>query len=142
MTARTFHTQGIDHVELLVPDRSQAARWYSEKFGFEVIELAGSDWGRPGGPVMTSTDGGRTKLALFEGQPRGNRETAGFHRVAFRISGEEFLKLSSLEALQLFDDQGALVKREDIKDYGSVYSLYCCDPLQAIGLSLSPMTTN
>jgi hypothetical protein len=39
---------------------------------------------------MISPDGGRSKLALFEGNPQGSRTTAGFHRVAFRVSGDEW----------------------------------------------------
>ena len=129
MTATTFKTLGIDHVELFVPDRWQAARWYEAKFGFAVIELSGSDWGKPGGPVMISTDGGRTKLALFEGQPRGDRETAGFHRVAFLMNGCEFLKfLDELGKLELTDHRAQIVEKAHIKDYGCVFSLYCCDP--------------
>lgn len=129
MKNRVFKIQGIDHVELFVPDRWKAADWYATKFGFTIIELPGSDWGLPRGPLMISTDGGNTKLALFEGQPRGNRDTAGFHRVAFLMSGTEFLKLLiELPTLELTDDSELKVERKHVKDYGRVFSLYCCDP--------------
>jgi catechol 2,3-dioxygenase-like lactoylglutathione lyase family enzyme len=33
MTENTFRVDGIDHVELSVPDRYDAAEWYNEVLG-------------------------------------------------------------------------------------------------------------
>ena len=80
----SFKVEQIDHVELFVPDRYAAARWYEETLGLRILPDY-EHWAGPGGPLMISSDGGDTKLALFEGEARGQRRTAGHHRVAFRI---------------------------------------------------------
>jgi len=62
----SFRVLQIDHVELLVPDRYEAARWYQRILGLEVVPEY-QDWAAdPGGPLMISSDDGNTKLALFE----------------------------------------------------------------------------
>ena len=44
------------------------------------------------GPLMVSPDGGgQTRLALFQGEPEDRRATAGFHRVAFRLTAPDWL---------------------------------------------------
>jgi catechol 2,3-dioxygenase-like lactoylglutathione lyase family enzyme len=63
----------IDHVELEVPDRYAAASWYHTILGFEICREYESWAGATYGPLMISTDGGETKLALFEGQSKGGR---------------------------------------------------------------------
>src|SRR5688572_6591632 len=76
----------IDHVEFYVPDREVAAKWYGEALGFEIVE-AMRGWAIPeGGPLMISADGGTTKLALFAGEPLGQRLPQGFRRLAMRAS--------------------------------------------------------
>ena len=75
----------LDHVELFVPDRDEAARWYQRVLGLAVIEPYRHWAENPQGPLMISSDDGRTKLALFTGRPQGAQPTAGFHRVAFRF---------------------------------------------------------
>ena len=82
----------IDHVELIVPDRQAAAAWYEEVLG--LTPVAGTEhWAREsGGPLMISGDGGRVCLALFEGaQTDATTRGGGFRRVAFRVSGAEFV---------------------------------------------------
>ena len=51
----------LDHVELFVPDRTQAVEWYAQVFGCQKI--AGTEqWAtHPQGPLMLPPDGGRTK---------------------------------------------------------------------------------
>jgi catechol 2,3-dioxygenase-like lactoylglutathione lyase family enzyme len=69
-----FAVDQIDHVELFVPDRYQAAEWYRRVLGLKVVaeyEHWASD---PRGPLMISSDGGHTKLALFQGTPQGERD--------------------------------------------------------------------
>ena len=53
-----FEVQQIDHVELFVPDRYEAARWYQEVLGHEIIpefEFWAED---ENGPLMISSNGG------------------------------------------------------------------------------------
>lgn len=114
----------IDHVELFVPDRAEAADWYARVLG--CTRVAGTEqWAsHPQGPLMISPDGGRTKLALFTGEPQGSRPTAGFHRVAFRLSGAEWLGfVSRLSEIGLSEGNGAR-----IADHMSAWSVYFTDP--------------
>jgi catechol 2,3-dioxygenase len=115
----------LDHVELFVPDRAQAADWYARVLGCRPI--AGTEtWAvHPHGPLMLSPDGGRTKLALFIGEPQGNRPTAGFHRVAFRLDGKEWLAfVARLGELGLAED-GAAAR---VVDHTGAWSVYFTDP--------------
>jgi catechol 2,3-dioxygenase-like lactoylglutathione lyase family enzyme len=121
----TFRVAQIDHVELFVPDRRAAAAWYADVLG--LVPLPGTEkWAAdPGGPLMISPDGGRTKLALFEGEPQGTRATAGFHRVAFRVSGADFLTFLS-RAEQRGLGEGQLPLR--VIDHETAFSAYFADP--------------
>ena len=86
-----LHGTTIDHVELIVPDRHAAAAWYQEVLGLTIVP-AMEDWSRdPRGPLMISGDGGQVCLALFEGAVTEAGARGGFRRVAFRVSGAEFL---------------------------------------------------
>src|SRR4051812_33209728 len=88
-----FKVDQIDHVELFVPDRREAARWYERTLGLSVLPQY-EEWAEaPHGPLMISSDGGGTKLALFTGEPRRRSlPTAGFDLVAFRVDGPGFLR--------------------------------------------------
>ncbi len=111
----------LDHVELYVPDRLSAAAWYARVLGCEPVAGTESWASNPEGPMMISPDGGRTKLALFTGEAQGSRPTAGFHRVAFRVSATEFLAFTArLGSLGL--NQARLV------DHGGAWSVYFSDP--------------
>jgi len=115
----------LDHVELFVPDRAEAAAWYARALG--LVPVPGSEpWARdPDGPLMISADGGATKLALFRGQPQGPQRTAGWHRVAFQVSGPGFLSfLAHARALGLRDRNRPLM----VKDHALAFSAYFCDP--------------
>ncbi len=130
MTSETqFRVAQIDHAEMYVPGRYEAAEWYQKVLGLRIIpeyEFWAED---PGGPLMISSDGGSTKLALFRGNPPGNRTTIGFHRVAFRVSGEAFLAfLDRLQVLELYDHQERRLSRELVADHGRSFSLYFLDP--------------
>jgi catechol 2,3-dioxygenase-like lactoylglutathione lyase family enzyme len=121
----TFRVAQIDHVELFVPDRRAAAAWYAEVLGLAPLASAEKWAADPGGPLMISPDGGRTKLALFQGEPQGSRPTAGFHRVAFRVSGPDFLIfLGRAERLGL--GEGQLPVR--VVDHETAFSAYFADP--------------
>ncbi len=90
MQPSDFKVGPIDHVELFVPDRYEAARWYGQTLGLQILSGL-EDWAVPGGPLMISSDGGHTMLALFEDDSRGSPSTAGDHRVAFRVDGAAFV---------------------------------------------------
>src|SRR3954470_14087441 len=82
----------IDHVELIVPDRHEAATWYRDVLGLaakaEDVKWADEN---PTGPLMISGDGGDTLLALFQAPSNGDTSKNGFRRVAFGASGDEFV---------------------------------------------------
>ena len=119
----------IDHVEFFVPDRYEAAAWYQRVLGLEIIPAFEDGAANPAGPLMISSDRGGTKLALFEGQPQDSRPTAGFHRVAFRVSASDFMgMLQRLRQLQVPDSQGRPMSAEVVSDHRKAFSVYFSDP--------------
>jgi catechol 2,3-dioxygenase-like lactoylglutathione lyase family enzyme len=124
-----FRVLPIDHVELFVPDRYEAAAWYLRILGLEIIPAYETWAADPRGPLMMSNDGGSTKLALFTGPPQESRATAGFHRVAFRLSGAGFLDfLRRVEGLNLRDSDDRPVTANSVVDHDQAYSIYFSDP--------------
>jgi hypothetical protein len=78
---------------------------------------------------MISSDGGRTKLALFQGTPQGARETAGFHLVAFRVGASAFASfVDRLPGLDLTNHRGQPVTAASVVDHAAAYSIYFSDP--------------
>jgi len=127
-TSDGFRVDQLDHVELFVPDRHQAAEWYRRVLGMTVVPEYEQWAGDPRGPLMISSDRGSTKLALFEGVPQGSRETAGFHLVAFRVGAVDFVRfLNGLPDLGLIDHRGRLVTADSAVDHAVAYSIYFCD---------------
>ena len=124
-----FRVGQIDHVELFVPSRYEAARWYQEVLGLDILPDV-EDWAREaGGPLMLSSDGGNTKLALFRGEPRGTRPTAGHHRVAFRVDGQGFTGfVRRVRTEPVFDDAGEPLRCLTVVDHDRALSVYFCDP--------------
>lgn len=114
-----FKVLQIDHVELFVPDRYEAAAWYERVLGLQIVPEC-EPWAVGGGPLMISSDGGSTKLALFEGQPAASSQTAAFRRVAFRVTAAGFM-----EFLERNPD---LVTRDAVVDHQQAYSIYFNDP--------------
>lgn len=124
-----FKVQQVDHVEVFVPSRRTAARWYGEILGLSVVERYEHWAADPGGPLMLSSDGGNTKLALFRGEPRGRRPVDGQYLVAFRVDGVGFgAFLERLEDHPVFDNRGRQQTRADAKDHGQAFSIYFNDP--------------
>lgn len=124
-----FAVGSLDHVELFVPDRFEAASWYERALGLQIVEECRPWADNPQGPLMISSDGGATKLALFTGEPQGSRQTAGFHRVAFVVDGRGFLAfLERLPGLGLEDQQRRPVRADVAVDHQQAYSIYFCDP--------------
>jgi catechol 2,3-dioxygenase-like lactoylglutathione lyase family enzyme len=127
MNEENFQVGQIDHVELFVPDRYEAAQWYEQVLGLEVCREY-QQWADEGGPLHISSDGGKTKLALFEGQLSGSRETADYRRVGFRVGGTEFIEfITRIEDLPV-TDVGREEDRDDIVDHDLAFSIYFQDP--------------
>src|SRR5215204_6270219 len=125
----TFRVLQIDHVELFVPDRQEAADWYCRVLGLHVGAGFEQWTANPGGPLMIATTAGGTKLALFEGDAQQARPTAGFHRVAFRVDAAAFLAfVRRLDDRPLKDHQGRPVTADSVVDDVLACSIYFCDP--------------
>jgi catechol 2,3-dioxygenase-like lactoylglutathione lyase family enzyme len=123
-----FTVLQIDHVELFVPDRYEAARWYEQTLGLRIVPECES-WAVEGGPLMISSDGGSTKLALFAGQPVPGGSKAAFHRVAFRVTGRGFAEfLARLPDLALESSTQQRVTAASVVDHQQAYSIYFDDP--------------
>jgi catechol 2,3-dioxygenase-like lactoylglutathione lyase family enzyme len=130
----------IDHVELDVPDRREAAKWYRAVFGLEVVE-AYRRWAERGGPLMVETPEGGAKLALFEAGTGGadgdgdgdetgpgsggEAGTAHFDLVAFRTDATTFRRF--VDALADRDDVD-VAGPGDVVDHDLSWSLYFTDP--------------
>jgi catechol 2,3-dioxygenase-like lactoylglutathione lyase family enzyme len=113
----------IDHIELFVPDRYQAAEWYGQVLNFKIIEEY-RDWAIEGGPLMISNNMGNTKIALFEGEPQGNDIVKGFIRLAFRVDAVEFKDFINTSGKW----KDPALTKEDIKDHKKAMSVYFSDP--------------
>ncbi len=125
---KPFRVQQIDHVELLVPDRYEAARWYERVLGLEILPEY-EHWATEGGPLMISSDGGGTMLALFERSGHRAAETFRCRRVAFRVAGSGFMQfLARLDELSLLNDGGEPLTAGQVVDHDKAYSIYFQDP--------------
>jgi catechol 2,3-dioxygenase-like lactoylglutathione lyase family enzyme len=122
-----FKVLQIDHVELFVPDMYEAARWYERVLGLQILPEC-EHWASGGGPLMISSDGGGTKLALFEGEPAPSPPTAAFRRVAFRVTARGFAEfLGRLPGLALTNDRNQAVTAESVVDHEQSFSIYFVD---------------
>lgn len=123
-----FRVQQIDHVELFVPDQDAAAHWYHDVLGLERVAVYQA-WEAAGGPLMLSSDGGGTMLAVFNGEARGQRLTAGHHRVAFRVDGAAFLTfVQRVATVAVYRDDGQQAHDLPVIDHDLAWSVYFCDP--------------
>ncbi len=117
---------GVDHVELTVPDRREAAEWYERVLGLVVLDEYESWADDPGGPLMVSSDEGATKLALFAGEPTTGLDE---YRVAFRVDAAGFRAfLDRLDEEPLSDATGERVTAGDVVDHDRSASIYFTDP--------------
>lgn len=115
----------LDHVEFFVPDRSEAAAWYARVLGCSPVPGTEHWAADPGGPLMVSPDGGRTKLALFAGEPQGKRPTAGFHRVAFRLDPVEWSSFVARASELGLEEEGRPAR---LVEHTGARSVYFTDP--------------
>lgn len=123
-----FKVQQIDHVEIFVPERYEAAAWFEQVLGLQIMkdfEL----WATEGGPLMISSDGGSTKLALFEGEPSGSHPDVGIRRVAFRVDANGFTDfLQHIEGVPVYGREGKRITAADVVDHDKAWSIYFNDP--------------
>ena len=124
-----FRVDQIDHVEVFVPSRREAAQWYQRVLGCEIVAEY-EHWSKSdAGPLMISPDAGNTKLALFRGEPQSGRPTAGFHLVAFRVDGPSFITfVKDVSSLELTNHRGETVTSKSAVDHGQAFSIYFNDP--------------
>ena len=102
----------LDHVHIEVPDKQQAAAWYREHLGFEIIPAL-RHWDVPGGPLTIGR--GDMHLALFAAS-----DYQPLHALAFRCPADAFL-----EWKEVLTEKGLL---ERCTDHGEAWSLYFRDP--------------
>ena len=128
-SATRFAVDQIDHVEMFVPNRREAAEWYCDLLGMEVVEGLEKWSDDPNGPLMIGTQSSNTKIALFEGTPQGKGPLTGIHLVAFKVDAPNFRRfIEDLPKNQLRDENDQLVTKADVADHGVAYSIYFCDP--------------
>jgi catechol 2,3-dioxygenase-like lactoylglutathione lyase family enzyme len=124
-----FRVTQIDHIELFVPDRYEAAAWYARTLGLEIVPEYEHWAAAAESPLMIATRLAQTKLALFAGEPRGARPTAGFHRVAFRVDRQGFDAFRAhVHDNPVFNERGEEVRELAVSDHGQALSVYFCDP--------------
>jgi catechol 2,3-dioxygenase-like lactoylglutathione lyase family enzyme len=124
-----FRAQQIDHVEVWVSDRQAAAEWYLRVLGLTVVEEYRHWSADPRGPLMISSDGGSTKIALFQRREPLTSGTGGWRLTAFRADAAGFASfVRSLDALSLSDGGGRPVESRSVVDHDQALSVYFCDP--------------
>lgn len=121
-----FRVLQIDHVELIVPDQYEAAEWYREVFGLEIIREF--EFWADDGPLMLTTPEAGTKLALFKGTPP--QSVTGFVTLAFRVNADGFLQFRErIEGLNLSNQRGVKLTRDNaVVDHTLSWSIYFRDP--------------
>lgn len=113
----------LDHIEIFVPKRWEAAQWYSKVLGFTVLEEH-IHWADEGGPLMISNDQGQTMLALFKGSGQGDAKVRGFRRLAFRVSATEFVSFVRSSGSW----RSPALDESNIQDHDKALSVYFSDP--------------
>ena len=104
----------IDHIHVFVSDRQEALDWYNNIFGLQpsekIISLPQS------GPIIIRNDEDSINIAIFKGEPQGNRSV-----IAFSVTGEEFINFYNTIRHSLNDNLKAV-------DHSSQFSIYFEDP--------------
>ena len=123
-----FKMGSLDHMHLMVPDRYEAACWYAENLGFEIVEEY-EEWARvDGGPLHVSADGGRSGVALFEireEHPAFKVEIG----VAFAVDAPTFMAFADgLAERELSDGRGGQIAPSSVVDHDLCYAFYFQDP--------------
>ena len=115
--------QGVDHIEMFVSDRAEAARWYEKIFGFGPIQEL-DEWSKIG-PLFV---GNREKTAVLAMMDGTKDNDGSINRVAFRTSGVGFVDfVKRLNDMDLFCLKEKVTKAS-VVDHDLAYSLYFDDP--------------
>ena len=113
----------IDHVEVFVKNRAEAARWYEEIFGLSPIQELDA-WAKIG-PLFIGNKDGTVKIALIDGTKDND---GSINRVAFSASGEDFVDfVNNLDDARVYFLKRRVVKN-DLVDHDLSYSIYFDDP--------------
>ena len=128
MSRDRFQMGSLDHVHIRVPNRAEAAAWYSRHLGFEPVERF-NFWAHDvdGGPLQISADGGRTMLALFEvsaGHPMIPQRTG----VAFSVDAETFIAFARSLPGEIANPLGAFLAPSDVVDFDMCWAFDLVDP--------------
>ena len=123
-----FRMGRLDHVHIRVPDRAEAAAWYSDQLGFDPVERF-DFWasGFDGGPLQISADGGRTMLALFEaseGHPMVPQQTG----VAFSVDAGVFVQFARSLPRGIDSPDGRPLMPNDVIDFDLCWAYDLVDP--------------
>ena len=126
--SRKFRMGRLDHVHIRVPDRDEAAAWYSQHLGLEPVEEY-DFWatGIDGGPLQISADGGETMLALFqtsEGHPMIAQQTG----VAFSLGADQFISFALSLPGEIKNPTGRPLRPNDIIDFDMCWAFDLTDP--------------
>jgi catechol 2,3-dioxygenase-like lactoylglutathione lyase family enzyme len=118
----------LDHVHIRVPDRAEAAAWYSKHLGFEPVGRF-DFWaeGFEGGPLQISADGGQTSLALFEasdGHPMVPQKTG----VAFSVDAAAFIDFARSLPGAIDSPLGRPLAVDDLIDFDMCWAFDLVDP--------------
>lgn len=118
----------LDHVHIRVPNRAEAARWYSEHLGFEPVEeFAFWATGFEGGPLQISADGGRTTLALFEASD-AHPMTPQLTGVAFSVDADVFIAFARSLPCGIDNVNGVPLTTGDLVDFDLCWAFDLADP--------------
>lgn len=129
MAGKTMFRMGrLDHVHIHVPNRAEAAAWYSKHLGFEAVEEF-EFWatGFDGGPLQISADGGHSMLALFEasdGHPMVAQETG----VAFSVDAETFMVFARSLPGEIRSPSGEPLTQNHLVDFDMCWAFDLADP--------------
>ena len=118
----------LDHVHIRVPNRAEAAKWYSDQLGFEPVAKY-DFWasGIDGGPLQISADGGQTTLALFEASP-GHPMVAQKTGVAFSVDSEAFASFARSLPGAINNAAGRPLAPSDVVDFDLCWAFELVDP--------------
>jgi catechol 2,3-dioxygenase-like lactoylglutathione lyase family enzyme len=127
-TRAPFRMGRLDHVHIRVPNRAEAARWYSEHLGFEPVdEYAFWAKGFEGGPLQISADGGQTTLALFEAT-EAHPMVPQQNGVAFSVDADTFISFARSLPCGIDNAVGEPLTLGDLLDFDMCWAFDLADP--------------
>jgi len=118
----------LDHVHIRVPNRAEAARWYSDHLGFEPVG-AYDFWaaGFDGGPLQISADGGRTTLALFEAT-ESHPMVPNLASTAFSVDADSFMSFARALPSGINNPNGVPLLVNELVDFDLCWAFDLVDP--------------